>query len=650
MFSVLIGKRVVAQTPRRFGVNVEVQEHYDRCNLWDWLADSGATVIREFHPEKYLRKERLTCEQLSGISSKADFDQWRQQLAAHPESLPWHLFLFNEPVKWLGVPDGIIGKVKQGGMEPIVSMGYYPRMFSEPLLRFLSPDELAPHAASYGEMKTPSPLVPGVWEQMPGDQDINWRAAAAAYEYYFAFLYHYANDFSVRYFNLHNEPEFYYRSFHFPPELMPDPPKYYQPYGAYGTSRYLVPMAMQMAVLSRIARIACEDVQTGLKDPELARDLTLASPAWGGNSEYYWSLAHPFVDIEDYHCYTTNPGAFAQFHHRVSMTVAQTPGKKTACTEYGRKGGPVRVSDLLFDIGPALEAAGLMLTTLSFTRPEDPPCEFVTFYHFQFPATHRNYKNLVYGDMNSLDWSGQDKPLNLRGDRRYPSFAQLQLRYPTTAYHMFRMLARCAPGPGAPVAAYPVLEAGLLNCARPEYAGLRTLVVDTGRDLIVTFHNAALQKAPDVELDLSRFAGRFSFAVVRETSRTTCDEVVAQVRLEQDRMRLDVAAQSLTQIILTPLALDRISSLRLTETTLTPGNAQCLAQYQTTRFQALGRIDDRDHDLSQMNVLWRSSDGEAVPVYQGGLVVCLLPGPGTVTVQAATMDGAIRAAADIQTI
>ena len=90
MFSILVGNKVVAQTPRHFGVNVEVQEHYDRCNLWDWLVDSGASVIREFHPEKYLRKEPLTPKQLEGIRTKADFDQWRQR--------PYGGRLFKRPV------------------------------------------------------------------------------------------------------------------------------------------------------------------------------------------------------------------------------------------------------------------------------------------------------------------------------------------------------------------------------------------------------------------------------------------------------------------------------------------------------------------------------------------------------------------------
>ena len=639
MYSILVGKKVVAQTPHRFGVNVEVQDHYERCNLWDWLVDSGSTVLRECHPWAYFRRTPMDPKLLVGIKNKAGFEQWRKGLAAHPETLAWDMYMFNESLKWLGVPDGIIGKVKAGRMEPIISMDYYPRMFPQSLVRYLDSGDLSPHAASYGEMKDPSPLVPGVWERMPTDDEINWQAAAAAYEYYFACLYHFTGTHRVRYFNLHNEPEFYYRYFYFPAELMPDPPKFYQKYGAFNTSSYMVPMVMQMAVLSKIARWACDDVKAGLNNPQTARDLTLASPAWAGPSEYFWSLAHPYVDISDYHVYTTDCPAFENCHRRVSLTVGQTAGKKTACTEYGRKGGPIRVSDLLFDIGPALEAAALMMTTLEFTKPGDPPCEFVAFYHFQFPATHRNFKNLVYGDMNTLDWTGQDKPLNGRGEKRYPTFEELQLRYPTAAYHMFRMLARCAPAHNATVESYPVMETGAFDTRHPS---VKVQVIDAGRDLVVNLLNPTQQKVTNVELDLGRFADHIRFAVVREASRTKFDEVVAQLSVVGGRVIVDLAAQSLTQVILTPLALDKVSSLRLEEKTLTPGNAQDgLAQFQTTRFQAWGSIAGQEVDLSQLNIVWSSSDAEVLPVYQGGLVVCLKSWPGVVTIHAMTLDKSV---------
>ena len=46
---------VIGRPPKRLGVNVEVQDHQEESNLYDWLADSGAQVIRSFHPERTLR-------------------------------------------------------------------------------------------------------------------------------------------------------------------------------------------------------------------------------------------------------------------------------------------------------------------------------------------------------------------------------------------------------------------------------------------------------------------------------------------------------------------------------------------------------------------------------------------------------------------
>jgi hypothetical protein len=50
-----------------------------------------------------------------------------------------------------------------------------------------------------------------------------------------------------------------------------------------------------------------------------------------------------------------------------------------------------------------------------------------------------------------------------------------------------------------------------------------------------------------------------------------------------------------------------------------------------------------------MNVVWRSESPEALPVYQGGLVVCLRPGAGSVTIQAATPDWAVVTKTEVVT-
>ncbi len=647
MFSILIDDRIAARTPQHFGVNVEVQDHFADTNLWDWLADSGSTIIREFHPETCLRKKPLRPADLTAIHQKADFDRWRETLANNPDQLDWNAFAFSEPVPWLGVPDGIIGKLKQARLEPIVSMGYFPRMFSEPLLRRLSAEPLAPPASHYPPTSPPSPLALTEWDHMPSDADINWRAAAAAYEYYFAFLHHFTHRFGTRFFNLHNEPEFHYQHFHYPPVLMPDPPRFHQTCGPYlHCKTYFVPIAVQMAVLARIARIACEDVRRHLPDPALASALTLASPAWHGGWEFFWKLASEFVDICDYHQYGISPDALEHTHRRVANRVRHTPGKRTACTEYGRKAGPIGVRDLLFDIHPALESAALMMRTLSFTKPEDPPCAFAAFYQFQFPATHRNFKSLVYGDMNLLDWTGRDREPRQRGQALYPSFEALQLRNPTAAYHMFRMLARCTPQPDAASDTFPVLDCGFTRTSRTWYDALQVLTVRTDRDLIICLLNQGDCPVPLLEIRLDLFPGAYPFAVVRETSASRADAVIAQLAIEHDRIHLDLAPLSLTQIICTPLALDRIESFHLVEESFTPGNKDGLRLHETTRFRAMGTIDGIQHDLSQLNILWSSSDAETMPVHQGGLVVHLRKAPdmAPVSMLAQSLDHVAHAA------
>ena len=64
----------VARTPRRLGVNAELQDHHDETNLWDWIADSGAGAVREFHPEVSLRRAPAEPGTWGPISGRADFD------------------------------------------------------------------------------------------------------------------------------------------------------------------------------------------------------------------------------------------------------------------------------------------------------------------------------------------------------------------------------------------------------------------------------------------------------------------------------------------------------------------------------------------------------------------------------------------------
>ena len=105
--------QVIAKTPRQFGVNVEVQDYHDSTNLWDWIADSGVSIVRDFHPEVNLRREQLPAGTWGDITSVADFEAWRQQVLANPEAehIAWSAYRFNETVPWLGNPNGIAGSL-----------------------------------------------------------------------------------------------------------------------------------------------------------------------------------------------------------------------------------------------------------------------------------------------------------------------------------------------------------------------------------------------------------------------------------------------------------------------------------------------------------------------------------------------------------
>ncbi|MFP4053418.1 MAG: hypothetical protein ACLFV7_06095 [Phycisphaerae bacterium] len=177
---IVIHSDVLGRLPRHFGVNVEIQQHAGRSNLWDWLAHSNATAAREFHPDRPLRKPLTSQEYFAHIRSREDFDLWRKALLGDPDGkVRWHEYLFDSEVPWIGVPDEIARKLGEIGVEPLYALGYGTKDYPRPLIK-----------------ADPYP-----------DAEIDWAAAASAYEYYFAVMYHFAGQFGGRYFLMMNEPE-----------------------------------------------------------------------------------------------------------------------------------------------------------------------------------------------------------------------------------------------------------------------------------------------------------------------------------------------------------------------------------------------------------------------------------------------------------
>lgn len=608
--SFLVDPVPVAKTPKYLGVCLEVAEDADRSNLWDWLADSGAKMARVVHPDNDLRSPAGKLQSFKQITDKAGFDAYRANLLADPEkNLPWSHYLFDQRIQWLGVPDDEVRKATECGVQPIVSMAYSPRYYPRSLLKTFKPS------------------------LKPADEAINWDAAASAYEYYFANIHRFATRSGTTHFMMLNEPD-----------------------------DRDVRIVQQTGVLARMARMAMEDVRAKLTNPQVAKGLRLSAPACHFAWESYWPYVEPYCDTVDFHFYSPDPDMFKREHARLAIR-ARASGKKTAVTEFNRIGGPLQPDQALFSVKPSLQFAGLVMSILSANKPQDPGCEMALAYEFQFPATHRSGKSLAYGDMNRVDWTGQDKALNGQPAECYPTFEQFQLRMATPAYHMYRMLARCTPGAGD-IDAYEVLGLGestkglneiydqtnKANHYRPlggekYYAlggagpDLRTLAVRTTDKLYITILNPGPAAVKRVGFNVELLAEKYATAVVRETSHWNRDKAIRQASLKGSEFVVDLPAESLTQIIFTKADLTQVTELKLEEKTFTPGTTSSLGLLETTRLRALGKLGDTWVDLSDLNVEWTSTEPALVAIYQGGLVQRLHASTKEIKLTATTLAG-----------
>jgi len=612
MFDLLIFPDAVAKTARHFGVNMEIQDHHDEVNLWDWLADSGATIVREFHPEQSLRKGEVDQSDWDAVKTPSDFEAFRKSVRDDPEGGPiqWGAYHFDKRVKWMGVPDGIIRKVSEAGAQPLVSMGYGTVMYPRPLVKDLYFCGIA------------------------ADDVIDWSAAASAYDYYFAMMYHFAGQFGCRYFLMHNEPECCLDRFHLPAECRKVASPWFNPETRTLTMDCL---STQWSVLARVARAAMDDVQGLLGIPD--GELFLSGPV-NGAWEQIWLKSGQYLDSLDYHHYHPDPIAMENSYARVAARAAEM-GKRTSVSEYNVLPGSVPFPGILFHIKAALEQMRLLMRSLRLSGPADPVCEFLTLYLLNFPATQRNQKELLYGDMNCLDWTTRDFSLRARPHEWYPTMAEQQVRHATVAYHMYRMLARCAPGREGPSEGYKVLKNGiecLIDDAHgKQWSRIEVMIVDALDRMYINILD--MGSSPKLDIDLQMFAGRFKTVVVRETTLGNHDLLVDQYPLEDDKFSVTPTGQSFTQVILTPLDLNSIESLRVEECTMTPGTAADLGEWQTTRFRALATIAGQEIDVTTLNAIWTASDPYIVHAYQGGLMQRMRNSDRTVTVTASVPNG-----------
>lgn len=607
-----LDSRPIGKTPKYLGVNTEVMQYADSANIWDWLSDAGVGMVRVGHPDQTFRKDIKMNESVyAKVKSKEDFDAFRRHITGDPQkNMIWNNYLFSEEIPWLGIPDKIVKKLQSNGIKAIISMAYSPKYYFMPILRD--------------------------WNSglFPPDNCINWAAAASAWEYYFACIYRYASKNDVTHFMMLNEPS--------PDDTL---------------------MMQQVGILGKMARMAMEDARKKLLNKQVAADLKLSGPAMYLAWEEYFPYVAPYVDYLDVHLYEPDHEIFGRKLSR-ALIRARLGNKKLALTEFNRVGGPMPPEESLFSIKPSLQVASLIMEVLSASKPDDPLLEMALFYQFQFPSTHRNFKSLMYGDMNCIDWTGQDIPLKKNNSTPMPDFKQLQLRFATPAFHIFKMLARNTPGTKSKAESYEVLELGEANrgvsavsdpvnhrnvyplLEKEKYyalggggSELKSLVIKGENRLYINILNPGPVNLKNIGINISALNEKYTSAIVRETSLTRRDMPLSQKNIENSEITIEISPESLTQVIFTKEDLSQISELKIEELTTTPGSLENLKLYETTRLRALGKYRNEWIDLTELNVLWSVTENSGLNIYQGGLLQRIKYSDTAAGIHARTING-----------
>jgi len=609
----LIDPAAVGQTPQYLGLNIEILTDADRANVWDWMLDSGMSMGRAPHPDVDLRRADRDFSPYRQIKTKADFAAFRERLKQDPNGqIPWKNYRFEENIPWFGIPFRVAAKYQACNIPLVVAIGYKEGSDPTPLLK-----------ESGRSIDLPAT-----------DDEVNWGTAASAYEDYLANMFAFSSRFGVTHFMMMNEPR-----------------------------EKEVPLVRSSGVLAQLARMALEDTRQNLSDQKLAAQLSLCGPANNLGAELYWKHVGPYVDFMDYHLYDPD-GRTHQLRYSRAEAFLRPFGKRLAMTEFGRIGGPMPMDQILFGMRPSLEMADVTMAVLSAARPDAPGFEMALFFQLAYPATDRNRKSLLYGDMNLADFTESDIPLNRNRIGKLPSFEEMQLRVATPAYHAFKMIARCAPGVRAdgvksfPILAMTVGDTGFghardpatgLNVYRKEdaqrYTALdgagmefRMFAVQTPERLYAMVLNQSPTAMKSIRLDLSRLSASYQTAVVRELSQGKRDEAIAAFALAKRPVVVDFPSYSLTQIIFVKDDLSLIEELKTVEAPGTPGRLSHLAALETTRLKTFGRIGQNWIDLTDLNIRWSSSLAESVRVYQGGLVQRVASWDKPVTLTAKTID------------
>lgn len=611
--SLLIGPDPIAKTPHHLGFNAELLNYFSESNLADWMADSNGTICRIFVSKGFTKGI------FENIKTEEDFNRYRAAVRESPErNIRWAAQTPSTGDKQPDRTEEMCSLMLKTGIEPLVDVGVGAKNnYKDSILIDLRKTAEAP-------------------------ENINWAAAASAYESHFAAFYR-LGKIGVRYFMMANEPEYGWKGFYYPADVKPENLTWKER-GEY--------VGRQLGAIARMGRLALEDVQSVLRVNDDPRKFVFSGPGAHTSWEFFWKYVEPYVDCLDSHCYEANGAVFSGVQDRMAM---RSGTKRLAFSEFNLISGPMTHSNSMFTNDSALLLGGVLQSILQASSLKEPDLEFAALYLFNYPATHRMFKSLVYGEMDAIDAAGviQQSPVA-------PTLQTMQIRTATLSYFVFKMLARCVPGSNSPLTSYAVLPLGMstlgfaqavdkrnsrsiyLNLERDKYYAnggsgneYEMSAIRTPDRLYVNIVNPGPGTSKDLEIDLELQPKNYKFAVVRETSENKRDEVVAVLPVKDKRIKLEIPGNSLTQVILLDLDLNKIRNLTLEESTFTPGKLVDMTKFQTTRLRAYGEIDGRKIDLSELNIAWKSSEPVRVRVYSGGLIQKYYETSNEVTVTAA---------------
>lgn len=475
------------------------------------------------------------------------------------------------------------------------------------------------------------------------------------YEYSATLFWRYAEHFGVKEFTTINEPENQMTSWYFPPELswLDNPPPnawlllFRDDDQPTGDGQILIDsMAEQYAAVAKIQRQALEDVRANLSDREQAALLKLHGPTnvvW----TQLWEKAAPWLDSLDVHQYRPDRRAMRQVFRLVSSKAAAV-GKPISCSEFNRQSGGFKLQDFPFNENAALEVLMLYLESLCLSGLGPAPCELVCLYIFAHPSTHRNYKHLLYGDMNQLDWNCTDSAPWKRDPSWYPTQEEMEIRNPTPAYRLMRMANRMLQhGQQA-----DLHQTGIVN---PTSAGPDDLHYEL---VSRVFHqedgswfcwiiNPGDTACEGIRMvwPLDSLDG-FSL-MVRGGHALDPDQVLLYQEQAEGTETISLPAFGVAQWILSPSPLQDLTGITLQEKTHTPGTIEeGLSLFQTSRIEILHA--ETGTVIPDHWVTWGSSKPDVIRVESSGLVQRLRSGGGTITLTATTADGAHSASIQIK--